>query len=224
MIIYRITNHINNKVYIGLTTKKLNHRFNDHVSESNTRPSTLLHKAFIKYDVKNFSIESICSIITDNINDLHELEKYFIREYKSCVLDKNSHGYNMTRGGEFMDPETASYYNRKRIESGTHYLQSEKADICRKETLKRRIENGTHNFQGEAQSKFATKRNLERVANGTNPFCGPQQNNKRILEGTHNFIIVRTCPHCNLTGKGPNMLRYHFDNCKSLTLNTHDLL
>ena len=25
---------------------------------------------------------------------------------------------------------------------------------------------------------------------------------------------VSTCPHCNLTGKGGNMIRYHFDNCK----------
>jgi hypothetical protein len=25
---------------------------------------------------------------------------------------------------------------------------------------------------------------------------------------------VRTCPHCGKTGKGPGMLRYHFDNCK----------
>jgi len=27
--------------------------------------------------------------------------------------------------------------------------------------------------------------------------------------------IRATCPHCNLTGKGPNMIRYHFDNCKA---------
>lgn len=25
-----------------------------------------------------------------------------------------------------------------------------------------------------------------------------------------------TCPHCNLIGKGPNMKRYHFDNCKKI--------
>ena len=24
----------------------------------------------------------------------------------------------------------------------------------------------------------------------------------------------KTCPHCSKTGKGPNMTRYHFDNCK----------
>ena len=26
--------------------------------------------------------------------------------------------------------------------------------------------------------------------------------------------IVLTCPHCNKTGQKPNMLRWHFDNCK----------
>lgn len=26
---------------------------------------------------------------------------------------------------------------------------------------------------------------------------------------------IRTCPHCNKTGKGSNMSRYHFDNCKN---------
>ena len=28
---------------------------------------------------------------------------------------------------------------------------------------------------------------------------------------------VRNCPHCQVTGKGANMTRYHFDNCKSKT-------
>ena len=27
-------------------------------------------------------------------------------------------------------------------------------------------------------------------------------------------VKTKTCPHCNLTGKGSNMTRYHFDNCK----------
>lgn len=31
------------------------------------------------------------------------------------------------------------------------------------------------------------------------------------------YLVTRTekvCPHCNKVGKGPNMSRYHFDNCK----------
>jgi hypothetical protein len=27
--------------------------------------------------------------------------------------------------------------------------------------------------------------------------------------------LERTCPHCGKVGKGGNMLRYHFDNCKN---------
>ena len=29
---------------------------------------------------------------------------------------------------------------------------------------------------------------------------------------------LRTCPHCRITGKGSNMTRYHFDNCKLFQL------
>lgn len=31
-------------------------------------------------------------------------------------------------------------------------------------------------------------------------------------------MFLRTCPHCNLTGRGPNMTRYHFSNCRDKTL------
>ena len=34
-------------------------------------------------------------------------------------------------------------------------------------------------------------------------------------KGNKYNIIERTCPHCNKTGKGSNMTRYHFDNCKN---------
>jgi hypothetical protein len=34
-----------------------------------------------------------------------------------------------------------------------------------------------------------------------------------LKEAKRNQPFV-TCPHCDLYGKGPNMKRYHFDNCK----------
>jgi hypothetical protein len=33
--------------------------------------------------------------------------------------------------------------------------------------------------------------------------------------GKKKNLIIVTCPHCNKSGKGPNMSRYHFDNCKN---------
>ncbi|MCG7944825.1 MAG: HNH endonuclease [Candidatus Thiodiazotropha taylori] len=39
------------------------------------------------------------------------------------------------------------------------------------------------------------------------------ESNKR-RKGEKRNRTERTCVHCGLTGKGPNMTRYHFDNCK----------
>lgn len=38
------------------------------------------------------------------------------------------------------------------------------------------------------------------------------KNGKRLSSIINN--IVRTCPYCNLVGKGPVMIRFHFKNCK----------
>ena len=37
---------------------------------------------------------------------------------------------------------------------------------------------------------------------------------KQALKDAQARQPVRTCPHCNMTGKGANMTRYHFKNCK----------
>ena len=41
---------------------------------------------------------------------------------------------------------------------------------------------------------------------------------KNLFKGRLSFKIVRTemkCDICGKVGKGPNMKRYHFNNCKS---------
>lgn len=37
---------------------------------------------------------------------------------------------------------------------------------------------------------------------------------KQKLKDKWKIKPIAICPHCGLTGKGPNMTRYHFDNCK----------
>jgi hypothetical protein len=37
---------------------------------------------------------------------------------------------------------------------------------------------------------------------------------KQALKESKQKQHIRICPHCGLHGKGPNMTRYHFDNCK----------
>ena len=80
--IYKITNLINNKVYIGKTSHE-------------KRP---LYDAFNKYGIENFSIEEIEQVENDDIAS--EREKYWIQYYNSYVGFNNCNGYNATLGGD----------------------------------------------------------------------------------------------------------------------------
>lgn len=96
MIIYKITNNINGKIYIGLTTCTLEYRWSRHITESkNIKNTKHLYKAMRKYGVEKFSVEVIDS--TDDFKELGKLERYYISFYESQNPDK---GYNLTAGGE----------------------------------------------------------------------------------------------------------------------------
>ena len=94
MIIYKITNNVNGKIYIGLTTESLERRWKGHLAHSKFS-NKHLYKSMRYYGVDNFSIEKIDS--TDDFKKLGELERYYIKLYNST--DPNI-GYNLTAGGE----------------------------------------------------------------------------------------------------------------------------
>ena len=55
MIIYKIENKINGKIYIGLTTKDLSHRIAEHIREN----KSYIQKALDKYGLESFAISII---------------------------------------------------------------------------------------------------------------------------------------------------------------------
>lgn len=89
--IYKITNKINNKVYIG-QSNNVHRRFLDHVRGKKNEPS-IIHNAIEKYGVKNFEIE----VIEKDIENYNEREKYWIDYYNST---NRKFGYNISEGGE----------------------------------------------------------------------------------------------------------------------------
>ena len=92
--IYKITNLINGKVYIGLTTLTVEQRWKIHVRDSKTNTKHL-YKSIRKYGIDNFYVEKIDE--TDSFKELGELERKYIKEYQSTDPNK---GYNLTAGGE----------------------------------------------------------------------------------------------------------------------------
>lgn len=105
LYIYKITNLINNKIYIGQTTSCVQKRFDEHNihGKYNKMP---IDKALFKYGKENFKVE----IIDDKAKDQDELnlkEQYYIALYNSC--DKKI-GYNLLIGGKNHGPLS---YKRK---------------------------------------------------------------------------------------------------------------
>lgn len=94
--IYKHTNLINGKIYIGQTTaNNVNTRWAD---GKKYKKSILFYKAILKYGWNNFSHEIIEKDIP--IEKLNEREIYWIDFYRSYIGFEDCNGYNLTLGGE----------------------------------------------------------------------------------------------------------------------------
>lgn len=97
MLIYKIQNKINGKVYIGATKAKTpSRRWIYHRRDKNRQMHLPLYKAMNKYGLENFEFTVIHSNI-ETVEELSKLEIQYICEYDST---NSSKGYNCTIGGE----------------------------------------------------------------------------------------------------------------------------
>jgi len=97
VFIYKITNTINGKVYVGQTVSTLSVRWSQHVHEANKNGDRTLCKAIRKYGKENFTIEQIDSACS--IEELNKKEQEYIVKLNSLCFN-DGQGYNMTLGGE----------------------------------------------------------------------------------------------------------------------------
>jgi group I intron endonuclease len=150
-LVYKVTNNLNGKVYIGYTTRTLKQRWAEHSAPS--RVTTVLHKAIKKYGKENFSIEEV--FVSSCIKTILDKEKELISQYNSF----NSGGYNATFGGEASIPTKATCAKISAAKKG-HAVSEETRDKLRKVFNRIYI--------------IATPRGLEKVSN-LKQFCDKQQ-------------------------------------------------
>lgn len=98
--IYKITNLVTNKSYIGQTKKTVNYRIKEHFRQAQyeaqgKRKLTHFHASLNKYGRDNFKVETL-----EKCNDdlLNEREIYWINYY-----DTYNNGYNSTTGGQALN-------------------------------------------------------------------------------------------------------------------------
>lgn len=91
--IYIIKNKINDKVYVGKTSKSIEERFKTHIKDSVKFPHRKLYNDMIKFGYQNFYIKNLDT--ADNNDSASELEKFYIKKYNSY-----HNGYNGNYGGD----------------------------------------------------------------------------------------------------------------------------
>lgn len=93
-LMYRITNTVAGKSYIGITGKSAEQRFAQHMRIARSGKGGSLHRSMRKHGVECFSVEPVANF--ESRSDVLEAEVRAIKKENT----KAPNGYNMTQGGE----------------------------------------------------------------------------------------------------------------------------
>lgn len=133
-IIYKITNTLNGKFYIGKTIYPLSHRWKQHQTSATKGSACLIHTALRKHGIQNFIAEVIDTVT--NPSDLNNREIAAIREMKPQ--------YNMTVGGDGLSlgfkhtadtKQKMSMSRSGKLHSPEHKINNSKAHTGKKHTM-----------------------------------------------------------------------------------------
>jgi group I intron endonuclease len=225
--IYKITNTLNSKIYVGITNRHIQERLCDHFNHS-VKPKFRIHQAIKKHGKQNFIIEAID--IATSQEEANQLEKYWINYY-NCT-DYNF-GYNMSCGGSGKSitltektknkikesvqkhRDSLSDYEKRQLTKAANIAKKgnkESADSRDKKSLAQtkrwktvddeyKKEHGVRSRDGT--SVDGKLRSLTALKNSYSPAREPGIKKPKIQ-----------CPYCGKIGGAPIMKRYHFDNCK----------
>ena len=152
--IYKITNKVNGKSYIGQTIQNVKERFYQHCATKCSQAvlNMVIHKAITKYGKSNFTIEVIEEVESANLNDR---ERYWIRYY-----DSYNNGYNSTEGGQdgiklFKNLDTESII--REYKSGKSLREIGRLFNVDKQTIKDLLVRNNINLRTTRTYKFSQK-------------------------------------------------------------------
>jgi group I intron endonuclease len=222
MVVYKTTNLVTGKFYVGLDTK------ND---PQYLGSGSVLKKAIRKYGQSNFKKEIL--EVCETLQELREREKFWIQQ-----LSSQTAGYNVADGGlggdtftnnpnkeeirkKFRKPHSLetrqkiSDNNWQKKNSGEKNpnfgkKQTPETKEKRKQTF---LEKGEFPNSGKRHTSKANESNREKHLGKK---ASTETKNKMRLAKIGKPQTKITCPHCGQIG-GTTMYRWHFNNCKQKT-------
>ena len=168
MLIYKITNTLNNKVYIGQTIRTLKERWDQHVNDAFKHDSKYaLYEDMRVFGIENFTLEQIDT--ATNIKELDKKEIYWIKQYDSV-----NQGYNLTDGGH--GGNTYKYKTKEEMKitkekisitklgtKNAHAVSVKAYNTITKEELYFNTVKQCQDYFGENNHNFITRRCMNRV-------------------------------------------------------------
>ena len=109
MIIYKITNLVNNKIYIGQDSKNRPNYYGS---------GLIIRRALKRYGKHNFKKEILSDQLSSQF-ELNEMEKIWIQFYDAANKDK---GYNITFGGEGISGKVFSEESKNKIKESRNKI------------------------------------------------------------------------------------------------------
>ena len=186
--IYKATNKITGKSYIGFDSSWPNRKRKHKINASTGREGKF-YDSIRKHGWNNF----IWSIIYQSENKEHTLnvmEPHYIKEYNTF-----NRGYNMTEGGEGCFGATS---NKIWINDGVNHKRLEKDQLIP---------------EGWSKGRLKIKRKVG-MSDESKQRIGQKNKEHGVFRNLNNIKV--TCPHCGKIGKNlGGMHRSHFNNCKN---------
>lgn len=191
--IYKITNDVNGKIYIGKTEhENPEDRWKEHLNEykKNRSEKRPLYEAINKYGEKHFHFEVI-----EKTNIPEDREKYWINELRTYIGFEDCNGYNDTYGGD-----GKKYYNPNEIIETYLMLNSVKDTAsklkCSEDTVRKYCKqaeintNSIHElFKIEIKTMTVTKySNLDEASYDNKNFV-----KNKIRKASQNMYVYKDC-------------------------------
>lgn len=211
MIIYKATNLVNGKIYIGKTLRSLITRKNRHISSANTGSNIYFHRAIRKYGAGNFVWEIIDRCLF--AESLIALEKHYVRLF-NC---KSPNGYNLTTGGDGMSGFTFSEQTKEKMRLariGKHLSEETRKKIGNAGRGEKNYNYGGH-LSEEHKQKLSISHGGENCSAETRKKLRDSHVGKRPTEETRNKMREN---HKDNSGKNhPNYGKPRSDEAKIQT-------
>jgi len=155
-IIYKITNTVDGKIYVGQTRQKLKRRIGQHKVKSK-KATGGIDAAIAKYGWENFTVEVLEECPVELLN---EREIFFIAELNA----KGSNGYNLTDGGKTTSGYSPTKETRDKISAKLTGKPSSHKGKPLSEEHKAKLSANHADFKGENHPFFGKHHSPETCA------------------------------------------------------------